>query len=266
MKIWLRVVFVLLGVLINWPNAQACPSTDKCNCKADQIRCFDFSSFDELQFPAEPTQINILELKPSRRLLIDEHLKLNGLRVAKQVILHNITGFLIQTNPFASIVADSVAEQRAKTGVGLELAMFDSDFEFFESENVKLISMCSRDYFQLFDNSILAKFSKISFNGNIRYSQNLCPFVFKNAKIDLLLAYFMTPSNQLIFQQVDNLDDIGSHVNSLYLFNTNLTILDRRLLSKGVFGTLKTLHYEGTLELVESNLLGQFKGKLEFNY
>lgn len=246
----------------------ACPRSNKCECRADQIRCSDFETFEELgEFPSELTQINILELKPSKQLLIDDRLKLNGLRVAKQVILHNIKGFLVKPNPFSMILADSVIEQRSKNGMGLELALFDSIFEFYESPDLKLDVMCTWSQAQssdLFDNTILTKFSKISFNGNIIYPKNLCPLVFKNTKIDLMLAYFMNTTNRFDFRELPDSGNIDSYVNSFYLFNSNLEILDKRVLSKTVFANLKTLHYEGNLQQIESNLLGDFKGKQTF--
>lgn len=265
-RIIILLPFVLLLVFSNLfiIEAALCPRSEKCECRTDQIRCFGFETFEELEFPSEKTQINILELKPAKKLLVDDGLKLNGLRIAKQVILHNVKGFVLKPNPFSMILADSVADQRSKNGMGLELALFDSEFEFYESPDRRLDSMCTWNQAQssdIFNNTILTKFTKISFNGNIKYSKNMCPFVFKNTKIDLILAYFMNSTNRFDFRDVPNAGNIDSYINSFYLFNSNLNIFDKRLLSSLVFSKLKTLHYEGTLQKIESNLLGEFRGK-----
>lgn len=246
-------------------QATKCPS-EKCECRADQIRCVGFDSFEQLDFPVERVQVNILELKPSKPLQVNSQLKLNGLRVARQVILHNIKGFLLQENPFTKIIPESVADQTAKTGVGIELALFDSEFEFYEAPNTRLDAMCTSTHFSstdLFDNSVISKFSKLSFNGNIVYPKNMCPFVFKNAKIDLILAYFMNSTNRFDFRQFTDVSDIGAKINSFYLFGSNMVVLSERVLNRNVFSGLKTLHYEGKLELIESNVLSEMKCKYD---
>jgi hypothetical protein len=239
-----------------------CPSPKRCLCQTDKIICQNFTSFSELEFSFERFIVDIIDLKPSQPLLLDDTLKLNGLKVRKQVILHNIKGFVIVDNPFAKIDLEPELDA-TRNYAPLELALFDSVFEFYESTNSLLLApKCTRNDLltsSLFENTVLRKFAKLSFNGNIVYGKNVCPFVFKHAKIDLILAYFMNSTNRLHFLSVPNVADIDATVSSLYIFNSQLSELDESLLSKLVFNNIKTLQIEGYLGNVQTNLLNWFK-------
>lgn len=241
---------------------QVCPSTKLCQCQTEKISCTGFESFAELAFSFERAVVDVLELRPSHKLIINDSLRLNGLKVKKQVILHNVKGFLVNDNPFARIEYEPVLENEPSGRGSIELALFDSTFEFYETNTDILDSRCTRNDLlttNLFDNTVLKKFTKLSFNGNMIYSKNLCPFVFKNAKIDLVLAYFMNSTNRLDFKTITNVVDIGAKISSFYLFNTDLDQLNEHLLNKIIFNNLRTLYVEGSLAHVESNLFNWFK-------
>lgn len=259
MEFALVVSLAVLNMASIVTGVNNCPSS-KCECTTTEIRCSEFETFDELHFSTEPEEVTVLELRPAKNLLVDSKLQLNGLRVTKQVALHNIIGFLVTDNPFSHICNDTSAE--AKTS-NVELALFNSHFEFYETRNDRLEARCTRNDFlttHLFDNLVLTKFAKLSFNGNNVFTKGLCPFVFKNANIELILAYFMTEANKLDFKTLYESVDIGANVNSFYLFNSNLIYLNERLLATSVFGNLKTFHFEGTIEQIESNLFSNLKG------
>lgn len=260
-------ILIISVIILNLSKAYLlkeinCPSP-KCVCEANSIKCTDFEKFDELNFKfktqnnASINEIDILDLKPIKPLILDDTLKLNGLKINKQVLLRNMKGFLYRSNPFENVALDS----NGKSAV--ELQVFDSEFEFYETREKKLDCDCNSDIF--IKNSvrtILTKFSKLWLNNNIKYSNNMCPFVFWNTHYELVIANFLNETNMPIFKNVSLPSDrvLNSTINYLYLFNVKLNQLDNSLLNRDVFANIKTLQIFGTLNKVDKETFKSFQG------
>jgi hypothetical protein len=249
-----------------------CP--DKCKCEYENVEsnnsnstynlistivCKEFLSFAELDFKSLNgsdfiQDVEILDLEPALPILLDNLLDLSLIRITKQVILRNIKGFLYNSNPFKNVELNFDGKSL------LELRLFNSNFEFYESYSNKLESKCEMESFGNVD-TILTKFSKLWLNDNIKYSSSLCPLVFRNTHFDLILAHFLNTSNSFSFKSYNNSSTyyINSNINYLYLFNVKLEILDSILLNKQVFGQLKRLQIFGSLNEVEKGLFCNFK-------
>jgi hypothetical protein len=262
----LEIIFftslITLGVKsANTTETTSCPIS-RCTCEtAKFIKCENFTSFSELDFKSiNFTEINVLELRPLDPLILDNSLNLSSITIInKQVILSNIRGFMLNSNPFESI------NQNMKKKNIIELKLYDSEFEFYESEETKLESKCNK--YELinrnaFNNTILSRFSTVSLSKNVKYSNNMCPFVFQNAKIDLFLINNINETNRLGIKTVNLTENdyknanLSISINQLYLFNVNLTRLDDELLSRIVFSSIKTLQFYGNLTEIQSDLFG----------
>jgi hypothetical protein len=175
------------------------------------------------------------------------------------VVLHNIRGFLYNANPFDQINLNTTTNRKSP----VELKIYDSKFEFYESQVDKLSSKCNK--YELinrgsFTKTVLSSFATVSLNKNMVYASDLCPFVFQNVKLDLLVINDINDANRLTFKTVSLTEydyrnaNFSITINQLYLFNANLTLLDESLLSRTVFSSLKTLQIYGNLNEIQSDL------------
>lgn len=272
-----HIIFIfIISALTGFIDLSLIKCPEKCKCEYEKndlnnsnstydtisaIVCKEFLSFSELEFKSlngsEIIQdVEILDLEPAFPILLDNLLDLTNIRITKQVILRNIKGFLYNSNPFKNVELNDDGKSL------LELRLFNSDFEFYESYSNKLESKCEMESFGNVD-TILTKFSKLWLNDNIRYSSTLCPLVFRNTHFDLILAHFLNISNTFSFRNYNNTKSstyyINSNINYLYLFNVKLDKLDTAFLNKQVFGQLKRLQIFGSLNEIEKGLFTNFK-------
>jgi hypothetical protein len=272
------IIFILaIGTYTNFIDLLIIKCPEKCKCEFDyengdinsnsthdlisSIICKEFLSFSELDFKSLNgsgfiQDVEILDLQPAFPILLDNLLDLSSIRITKQVILRNIKGFLYNSNPFKNV-------DLSYDGKSLvELTLFNSEFEFYESYSNKLESKCEMESFGNVD-TLLTKFSKLWLNDNIKYSSTLCPLVFRNTHFDLVLAHFLNKTNSFGFKNYNNTKSstyyINSNINYLYLFNVKLDHLDSGFLNKQVFGELKRLQIFGSLNEIENGLFSNFK-------
>jgi len=233
--------------------------SEKCTCDTKSIvKCSGFESFAELNFETYSLkQIDVLDLRPLKPILLDDSLRLHSFRVNKQVILRNLAGFDYKSTPFTDLNV-----QLSKDGLSIvELKLYDSEFEFFENADTmsKLNAECTMENFSN-RTTLLAKFAKIWLNENTKYSQSLCPLVFHNVSIDLFLAHQMNTKNRLKFKPVANITEfIKSKIGYLSLINAKLDRLDSSLVDKDVFSNLKTFQLLGSLNEMQADFFSSFK-------
>jgi hypothetical protein len=227
--------------------------------------CRQFSNWRELTFNASLlSEVDILELRPSRPLMLDDSLKLNGMRVNKQVILRNMRGFVYTSAPFLNVPLNA----EGKSTVELKIA--NSVFAFYDKDGTSELNdeRCTREKFEASpppDNRyLLSQFSRLSLVENIVYANKLCPFVFEGSRIDILIAHSMNASNKFNFvRQTANENrqrhqqqrlNINATISYLYLFNAKLDVLDESLLEPNVFKKLRTLQVLGSLARIKHDL------------
>ena len=243
-----------------------CP--DYCTCDTSVVKCVNFDDFSQLDFrtwlenaTTPITKIDRLDLKPNRPILVDDSLRLDYLKIERQVILRNIRGFALNSNPFRDI---DQSENK------IELKLYDSVFEFYETNTTRLDSKCQSDL----TGSLLAKFSKLWLNENMIYSNNLCPYVFNDVNFDIMILNFLNETNKFGFKKIQYGSQKPmptSKIDYLFMFNVKLDRLDASFLDDGVFSSLKTLHIYGSLDeldtlsfrslrsvILELNNFGQF--------
>ena len=261
MKFLLILILNLLSVEIKAVGFSDEPEneciSEKCTCDSKSIvKCSNFESFSDLNFEYfSIKEIDVLDLKPVKPILLDDTLKLHSFRVNKQVILRNLAGFSFKSNPFKEINVNLNKDGQSV----VELKLYDSEFEFYETSTIKLSTECTIEAFNN-QTTLLSKFSKIWLNENTKYSQNLCPLVFKNASIDLFLAHQMNSKNRLKFRSMTNITDIiKSKINYLSLINAKLDKLDSTLVDRDVFSNLKTFQLLGSLNEIQTDFFNSFK-------
>lgn len=103
-------LFFIIIIIIN-----KCVTTDKCSVDTKSVRsnnCItlqNFDNFDELNFVncSLTFQMSTLNIFPNKKLILNSNLKLNGLKIQPiekifNVVLSNIQGIELTTNPFKS--------------------------------------------------------------------------------------------------------------------------------------------------------------------
>jgi hypothetical protein len=255
-----QFVVLFLCSQINSLDFDACSSiSSKCKCVENNklvVRCVNFTSFSDLKFRRlNATELDSLELKPSRQLLLDTSLDLGKItRINNFIAFHNLRGFLLGKNPFEKMEGS------------LEFNLFESSFKFFESPFQELNSKCNLHVFitnqSLFNNSLLSKFRSITLDKTVKYSNKFCPLVFQNSRIESLTLKDLNESNFLNFNQLsfrnyeNEIFNFSMSIENLYLFNSNLKVLNESLLNKLVFSGLRSIQIYGELSEIQPQLFG----------
>ena len=251
------MIILLVFLFFNMSRVTACPLDQCTSCSKALVSCTNFTSFSEINL-SNLTEIEVLELRPSVAIYLDNSLVLHSnITITKQLILQNIKGiicflmliimihkgymviyrigFIYNQNPFEFNIQRSI-----------EVRLYNSTFQFYEANTTKLD--CTVDRFQNASASILQHFSRIWLNEYMKFDGDLCPIVFKNARINFFLCQNMTEQNRLQFNQSDFVL-LNSSVSYLALINSNLDHLDQHTVHKQVFKNLKTFQILGNQNL-----------------
>lgn len=225
----MNVFYFFVIFTFKFSFSKCCPS--QCVCTSSYLNCTNFDSFSDLNFKSIKSQkYDTIELRPSKKILLDSSLNLNCLTVTKQVILYNILGF--HSNPF-------------NEWHNLDLKLYESNFDFGPNCSVKD-----------FNETIFDTFSRITLAESVNHTKHLCPLIFGNNTIDQILLFSMKSNNNLIFKKVD--ENFSPTINQLFLYNNEIQSLNDGLLEPNIFQKLKTLQIFGKLNSIDEFLFNKF--------
>ncbi|CAF0854779.1 unnamed protein product [Brachionus calyciflorus] len=183
-------------------------------------------------------EVNIIEYRPKRMLVFNDLLSIKSSTLEKINLFNfmfffkfiNIKGFEMGTTP-----------------IFLNLSKFNNlGYQLFHS-NLKTLGECKAENGGLFQG-----LKEIEFSHSVKYSPNICPFIFKNSMITELKFHGLSNSilrnNQLSFNANSNIKLMNSSIIllDLYFYKGQL---DNKLL---VFENVALLNLNGMLDTIET--------------
>jgi len=222
-----------------------------------QITISDFNEFNQLDFNDCKLIYNItqLKIKPLQKIILNKSLDFNGLKffvldfklsgITIILILSNLKGIdfhLYHLNNFKSLSKDF--DQRLQIQWELE----QSNFDFYLNNNIIDLAMCNFDL--LFpmvtpQSSFLSGIQFLFLDKNMIYSEQTCPFLFHNAKIQVLLIGSIKSSfiNKNVFAFATQIPFKEKIVSSVLKLTINVYHIEitARLLDEHVFKNLNLL-------------------------
>ena len=267
--LFLQLVF---HIIVNAQNYDHCLKPF-CDCYNLRLICTNFTSFKQLEFKRTNSFLfDSVEIIPSNRLNLDNDLNFNGLHVFGTLLLSNIKSFTPFYNPFKNLV------------VAFELNLFitNSTLELNTTglNHLQLIAINSCNNFLARHDELL--FSSIIINEfrlcNVEFTQQLCPIVFSNAKINVFTI--ISPTGSFFgFRQMNGMNGNVPKIKKLALVYApgdavpknlakisqlnSVTILNRNLFSEINALELNRLIYLEEIEATTFKYFTKLK-KIEF--
>ncbi|CAF0732264.1 unnamed protein product [Brachionus calyciflorus] len=211
-----------------------------CSCtkSISIIECGNFTNFSELDFTLLKNQsdnssrrIYELELAPLNSLPLDDSLNLDGIHLYRSVILRNISGFRLESNPFESF----------KENDNLNLYLYDVNLETLNHDHVCNLS-------QIDHHNYVALFSSFKYiligSGSFTMSGRLCPLAFMNANLRQIEAYYIESNNTVKFSQLDENIDLNCSVLNLRVWSAKNLVLDSHFLNAHIFALTRNIDFD----------------------
>jgi hypothetical protein len=222
----------------------------KCSCLSSPliIQCNNFTRFDELDFTLlldknssnKSKTVYELELEPLQSQILDKNLNLTGIELNNRIILRNINGFDIISNPFQSVGINK----------SLNLFVYNSKLEFYlfanETEKKLLIDDCRLDLFKEDFFPLFSSFNYIFLGNDVKYSQ-LCPLIFQNSNIRQIEFSNLNLTNHISFVNLivsNKTKQLNSKVLQVRVFDSKNLTLDDAFLNGDVFRYLDSLNFD----------------------
>ena len=225
-----------------------------CSCFLSplKIKCDNFSSFDQLSFTplltnAKPKKINELELSPLNPLILDSTLDLTGIELYSDVILRNLKGFELKSNPFDSV----------RNSALLNLYLYESKLDLYENSKTETRLNCIGSINTPISNPVFSAFNLISTN-EVSVTNKICPIAFKNVNLRSLTFNYIE-EDSLAFDDADGFDSLNSSISTLRIFSSTNFKLNAQILNKFVFENLKTLDLDYVvLKKIDDDIFSHF--------
>jgi hypothetical protein len=224
----------------------------------------NFKNFSELNFKkCNNHELSGFSLKPAGKLILDNSLDFNNITLRSNslpltVILENIKGFDLSSNPFQNIIFN--VSNVYNPSFFIYYILRDSNFDFYYKN--KKYEICDESLFKFNKNIFTYLYGLDASFSDISYNQEICPLIFYKSSINFL-TFSSTNSlfikNILSFTNLSkelamNIDsDIGALDLKLYHVELN-----EKLLNKHVFKKLIYLTINGIIELIKDDLFKSF--------
>ena len=207
----------------------------------------------------KPFNIALLYFYQTRGILIDNNIDLRNIFEMFQfssqpnIILHNIKGFNkvpTETRPINLFENYTIG------------FMFKNNFAFFKNGTLVSQTDCVYQNFNPKMGSFFGSMESIWFTMNTLYTQTVCPYVFMNTRLKLIV--FDGIANSLIFvnrlEFVDTNETHNLHTQSLQtiVFNFYCEQVTHKLLNRLVFRKVNTLVLEGIISDFQPDLFQNF--------
>lgn len=262
MKLEILLVLFLFEIRKIFNLKEFCPqSRPQCSCLADDIlQCDNFTSLNKLKLDSKLASVTLASTDADFRLNYNINIdNLNLDEYTFELRLTNLNGIDIDENPFLNQTV-----KLEKQFSYLHLSNSTLNFYYRKKSFEWICDLVVNDetlfpVFASFRHVFIGYFSRVSFTSEI------CPVVFKNAKIDWLYVSSISPNNKFKFIQL-NTTNLNSQIKYFQIQSSNLDILDKKLLDKNVFKHIEKLSIEfSNLNKIEKNLFRSFKDLRRIN-
>ena len=223
------------------------------------VTCNDFT---DLKHPCNQNttllNITLLYLYQTREILFDNNIDLRNIlnmfqfSLKPNIVLHKLKGFnqvLTETRPVTLFENYTIMP-------------IYSNFAFYKNRTLVSPKECSHKNFNPKMTSFFGSMEVIVFSINTFYTQIVCPYVFMNSRLKLILLDGI--SNSLIFENRLEFVDINEthslHIQSLQTVALNIYFeqVTHKILNRLVFKQVKYLVLEGIIYSFQTDLFQHF--------
>jgi len=245
----------LLLIIFKLIKSDKCPFKETTKTSSQTVTISDFNNLNELSFnQCKTIKISILELKPNKKIILDNSLNLTGLTLTTQTIpfhikLINFKGFDLLSHPFEDVnfIGNSLEY--------IDWSIENSNFNFFINNKLITEKQClnnNSNWSNFIKNSIIYQFDAY-------YSLNTCPYIFKDTIIASLALFNIRSSyidsNILSFLKIKN--DINSNI-----FHAGFIVyrahFNDNLFNEAIFKNTKSLYLYGIINSIQTDLFKAF--------
>ena len=146
----------------------------------------NFDNFEDLNFKCQENKsvqyesIQIIEIEPNTQIALNDSLNLPRLvfQSLSQIILKSIAKIDISSRPFDGLVPSNTSV--------IELELTNSNFEFYHEHEIVDDEICYELMSKSNQSGIFASINHLTISGEVRFSGNICPAIFKNSNIFIL--------------------------------------------------------------------------------
>ena len=144
-----------------------------------------------------------------------------------------------------------------------DIRIYDSYFDFFLNGTTLIDEhLCSLEHFDSNYTNFFGSMTRISFAENTLYSKRVCPYVFMNTNLIMIVLQQITNSlifkNQLEFLNVNSTADLNTHHLSFVVLYLAYEELSLKILNKQVFRHIRYLALNGFIHGIEEDLFANF--------
>ncbi len=222
----------------------------------------DFDQFENLNFTScnESIFINTLKLEPNHPKILNDSLNFNGLKLKSPSRLFNIVFSRIKGIESLSYCLKSLTFEENYTPISFIWYFTLTRFDFYIDNQLINRDTCKLRSFQM--DHFMTQIQFIYLQRGIVYSDQTCPFIFDNSRIQVLSMDWLSSSfiqkNELAFMNITDTYHIQSDILQLilHLFHYNLTA---KLLDENVFRRLNYLDITGIISSIQDGLFKSLK-------
>jgi len=198
-------------------------------------------------------------LKPNRLLILDDSLNLKGLKVRPEneifaVIFNNFKGFDLKSNPFKNINY-SIYYYKIWT-------ITYSNFDFYDKK-VSVNTACNEKLLYSMPSENLFSGNFLDLEQGTKFSQNTCPIIFNNIKLDSIcinrISSSLIETNLLRFQNLS--ENLMKNINSkIFLCKIKIyhTEIDSNIFNKYIYSKTISLDLNGQITKIEEKTFKSF--------
>lgn len=204
-----------------------------CSCLGGPlyIYCYNFESFSQIDFTllGEIRNISIISFYPTKPVILNNSLNLEGIKLVDSVVFNNIAGIDLKQNPFMKWTPKD----------NLSLSFYNSNFSEPMECNPNLIGSNLRPIF--------SSFKTILFGYRNSYPIQLCPLLFYNASLTYLNVSETVDTDHPKFLDIAELETINSNIDVLLIFSGQRVVISSGLMNRLVFENLNTVRMLNTV-------------------
>ena len=245
------LVFNALMIHLSISENECCFNSSFAYRDHQYILLSNFENFTQLKFNCQLIEMSFWEFHPLLSLILDQSLNLknSSIRIHSSgylsIMLNKLKGFDLNSNPFRRFIADRIIWQ-----------FINLNFDFYLHNNLIADHLCnSKLSWSLTENIRI-----LSLNEGIRFTSEICPFIFKNALFYLLAINKISSSfvdeNILKFQNKTALN-LNSSIYQLQLDFYHIE-LNSNILNVYAFKKLKILDLNGPINSIQPDLFKSF--------
>lgn len=208
--------------------------------KFTRFNQFNLSCFSKTNPAYEATKLII---RPGKKLILDSSFKIEQtknlkLKFSKQLTIYfvDIKGFNIQ-----SVLFDSNRKY--------SLEFYYSNFDFY-LKNSLYLNCNNSDFLSFFKNIYYLKFAF-----SVKYTPNICPYLFKNSSLDIIEFYGLSNTfiKKNILGFIPTSELLNFKLNEFYIYFYKPK-LDEKLFDQNLFKFTQNIHLNGVLDQLNPNL------------